>query len=278
MGMTLDGKRVLVTGASSGIGAALAEGFAARGATVGICARRPDKLEEVLARCSVHGSGHRAFTVDLAELSSAAEFALRADDELGGIDLLVNNAGIPKRRKVQALTGDVCDTVMAINYSSPVRIILALLPRMISRAAERGGAAILSISSVAARLSPPAEAAYSASKAALTAFSEGMLVDLDGTGVSVHLVNPGVIDTPLFQLPDNDPFTAPVEALPVEAIVEPVVDQLAAGTFEIYVPAWFGDVVAHKFPDVGQYLQGTIAYARQQAAAEAASAGASAAS
>lgn len=266
MTMTLDGKRVLVTGASSGIGAALAEGFAARGATVGICARRADKLAEVLARCSAHGSGHRSWTVDLAALASVGDFALRADDELGGIDILVNNAGIPKRRKVQMLDGDVCDTVMAINYSSPVRIILALLPRMIERAPQRGGAAILNISSVAARLSPPAEAAYSASKAALTAFSEGMLVDLDGTGVSVHLVNPGVIDTPLFQLPDNDPFTAPVEPLPVADIVEPVMTQLETGTFEIYVPAWFGDVVAHKFPDVGQYLQGTIAYARDQAA------------
>ncbi|HUF83001.1 MAG TPA: hypothetical protein VMQ81_00250, partial [Acidimicrobiia bacterium] len=79
------------------------------------------------------------------------------------------------------------------------------------------------------------------------------------TGVRVHVVNPGVIDTDLFQLPDNDaPIADEVEALPVEAIVDPVLAQIENGTFEIYVPEWFADVVAGKFPDTGQFLEGTI--------------------
>jgi NAD(P)-dependent dehydrogenase (short-subunit alcohol dehydrogenase family) len=259
---SLSGKRVLVTGASGGIGAALAEGFAARGATVGICARREDRLREVLARCEAHGGGHRSWTVDLADLDGVADFALRADDELGGIDVLVNNAGIPKRKRVTALDPQTVDAVMAINYSSPVRLTLALLPRLLERAEGRGGARIQFISSVAARLSPPAEAAYAASKAAVTAFAETMVLDLDGTAVSVHVVNPGVLDTELFQLPDNDPLPVAVEALPVETIVQPVVDQLEHGPFEIYVPPYFADVTARKFPDVGTYLAGTAAYLR----------------
>jgi NAD(P)-dependent dehydrogenase (short-subunit alcohol dehydrogenase family) len=263
---SLDGRRVLVTGASGGIGAALAEGFAARGAVVGICARRTERLREVLARCEQHGAGHRMWTVDLADLDGVADFGRRADDELGGIDVLVNNAGIPKRRRVTDLDPATVDAVMAINYSSPVRLTLALLPAMLERAEARGGARIQFISSVAARLSPPAEAAYAASKAAVTAFAESMVLDLDGTAVSVHLVNPGVIDTDLFHLPDNDPLTVGVEALPVDAMVQPVVDQLTSGTFEIYVPAWFADVTARKFPDVGAYLAGSAAYLRAQAA------------
>ena len=91
-----------------------------------------------------------------------------------------------------------------------------------------------------------------------------MQVDLAvaGSGVRVHVVNPGVIDTDLFHLPDNDESMADIEALPVEAIVQPVLDQLAAGTFEIYVPEWFTDIVANKFPDTGAFLEGSIAWAK----------------
>src|SRR5215467_14850652 len=100
MTYNLSGKHVLVTGASTGIGAALAEGFAKRGATVGICARRADMLNDVLERCKVHAPDSRAWTVDLADLDGLADFARRASDDLGGIDILVNNAGIPKRKNV----------------------------------------------------------------------------------------------------------------------------------------------------------------------------------
>jgi NAD(P)-dependent dehydrogenase (short-subunit alcohol dehydrogenase family) len=256
MGYSIAGKNVLVTGASSGIGAALAEGFAARGAVVGICARRADRLAEVLERVQAHSPRSRSWTVDLADLAGIEEFARRIERELGGIDVLVNNAGIPKRRHVRALAPDVVDAVMKINYLSPVRLTLALLPGLIERSSR-----VVNISSVAARLSPPSEAAYAASKAALTAWSECMQVDLHDTGVRVQVVNPGIIDTELFQLPDNDePIADDVEALPVEAIVEPVVAQLESGRFEIYVPDWFADVVGAKFPDTGAFLDGSIAW------------------
>src|SRR5207244_7687122 len=149
----------------------------------------------------------RMWVIDLADLDAVTAFAERADDELGGIDLLVNNAGIPKRRHALQLTPDVVDQVMAINYLSPIRLTLALLPRMI----KRGGGRILTISSVAARFGPPREAAYSASKAALSAFMESLAVDLDGTAIKINLVNPGVIDTPLFHLPDNETSLADLE-------------------------------------------------------------------
>ena len=90
-----------------------------------------------------------------------------------------------------------------------------------------------------------------------------MTVDLRDTEVGVHVVNPGVIDTELFHLPDNDEgFHSAVDVLPVEAIVDPVVEQLDAGTFEIYVPAWFHDVTVGKFANPQGFIEGTKEYAR----------------
>src|SRR3954447_18244962 len=103
----LKGKNVFVTGASGGIGAALAEGFAARGATVGICARHADRLDGVLRRVREDAPRSRAWTIDLSDLGGLEAFATRASGELGGIDVLVNNAGIPKRKPVQVLTSAI---------------------------------------------------------------------------------------------------------------------------------------------------------------------------
>ncbi len=258
MGYSVEGKKILVTGGSSGIGAALAEGFAERGATVGICARRADRLEEVLERCRKHSPDSRSWVIDLSQLDAIDAFAATAESELGGIDVLVNNAGIPKRRHITTLTFAEVESLMTINYLSPVRLTLALLPGLIAR-----GGRIVNISSVAARLGPPGESAYAATKAAITAFSECMAVDLRDTDVLVHIVNPGVIDTELFHLPDNDEgFHQGVDALPVDAIVQPVLDQLESGAIEIYVPEWFNDIAAGKFGNPQGFIDGTKEYAR----------------
>jgi short-subunit dehydrogenase len=256
----LQGKNVLVTGASGGIGAALAEGFAARGATVGICARRADRLDTVLGRLREHAPESRSWTIDLSDLGALEGFAKQASDELGGIDVLVNNAGIPKRKPVQVLTPAIVDELMLINYLSPVHLTLALLPEMI----ERGGR-IVFVSSVAARLSPPAEASYAATKAAISAWAECMKVDLRDTEVAIHVVYPGVIDTELFHLPGNDPLPATgVEMLPVDAMVEPVLGAIESGKFEVSVPDWFDKVFEGKYKDVEAFLNGTIAFVRAQ--------------
>ena len=264
MGYPIAGKKVFITGASSGIGAGLARGLAARGATVGICARREAELAAVLADCRRHAPASRMWRADLAQLDRLEALAARAWDELGGIDVLINNAGIPKRRVVTELTPAVVEQVMAINFYSPVRLILALLPRML---AQRGGR-IVNVSSVAARLGPPHEAAYSASKAALTAFSEGMAMDLCDLPVKVHVVNPAIIDTPLFQLPDNEaPISDEVQALPVEAMVEAVLRQLDEDRFEVYVPESFAQYAAHRAKDIDGSIAGAKAWLRGKLAA-----------
>ena len=150
---------------------------------------------------------------------------------------------------------------MAINYASPVRLTLALLPGMV----VRGRGRVITISSVAARLGPPHEAAYAASKAAISAFMEGAAVDLDGTGIELHLVNPGIIDTELFHLPDNEPTMATIDALPVSALVDAVLAQIDAGTFEIYVPEWFQDIAAQRYGNLGAFVEGTKEFVRANA-------------
>jgi len=258
VGYDVGGKRVLVTGASSGIGAGLAVAFAKAGATVGICARREERLKEVLARCTEHAPASRMWVTDLSvpdEVDGLADAAVAA---FGGVDVLVNNAGVPKRRHVTRLEIATVEAVASLDYLSPVRLTLALLPQML----ERGEGRIVNVSSVAATLSSPGEAAYAAAKAALSVWSEGMAVDLWDTGVKVLVVYPGVVDTELFTLPDNDPFTAEVEKITVDECVEAVMAALSREELQVYVPAWFADVAARKAADVGGFLAGTAAYVR----------------
>jgi NAD(P)-dependent dehydrogenase (short-subunit alcohol dehydrogenase family) len=259
-GWELEGSCVLVTGASSGIGAGLAEGFATAGATVGICARRRDRLDEVADRCRGHGVEVHAWTTDLADPAQVDALAVDAVEAMGRVDVLVNNAGIPKRRHTSRLDPDTVARVMEVNYLAPVRLTLALLPAML----ERGAGRIVNLSSVAATLSPPGESAYAASKAALTVFSESMAVDLWDTGVGVLVVYPGVVDTELFTLPDNDPFTAPVEFIGVDELVAAVLGALARGDLEIYVPDYFKEFALGKANDVEGFLRGSAEFVRDR--------------
>jgi short-subunit dehydrogenase len=200
--MTLAGQRVLVTGASSGIGAAAAVTFAEAGATVGLVARREDRLREVAARCGEVGPAARHWAADLADLDGIASLAATVEAELGGVDVLVNNAGVPKRRKVTALTPEEAEEVMAINYFSPVRLTLALLPGMVTR----GHGHVVNVSSMGAHMVAFGTGAYAATKAALELFTEALYLELQGTGVAAHLFVPGSTDTEFSTPKDgNDP-------------------------------------------------------------------------
>jgi short-subunit dehydrogenase len=239
---------VLVTGASSGIGAATARAFAARGDTVGICARREDRLAEVLA--DLPGGKHWA--VDLSDLDGIDDFAARADDELGGIDVLVNNAGIPKRRRTTTMTAVDVESVMAMNYFSPVRLTLAVLPRML----ERGRGDVVNVSSMGVHLVAFGVGAYSASKAALELFTEALYVELPGTGVRAHLVVPGTTATE-FSTPreGNDPPLppGPTAATP-EEVASAIVAAVDSDDYVSYATASDAQVSAKKAADPNGFL------------------------
>jgi short-subunit dehydrogenase len=132
---------------------------------------------------------------------------------------------------------------------------------------DRSSGLVVNVSSVAAVLSSPGEAAYDASKAALSVFSEAMAVDLWNTGVRVLIVYPGVVDTELFTIPDNDPLSPTIPKIPASELVDGVLDAIARDALEVYVPAWFRELASGKAADVEGFLAGSAAWVREQGGA-----------
>jgi short-subunit dehydrogenase len=246
-----NGRIVLVTGASSGIGAAVARELASRGDTVALVARRADRLDEVLGDCRVRAPASARWSADLSDPSSAANLALEIWDHYGGLDVVINNAAVPMRRHVTRLTMTEVERTMRINYFSPVAISLAVLPRMV----ERGSGTIVNVSSLGGRLGITCEAAYSGSKFALAGWSESMAIDLDRSGVSVKLILPGSIDTEIWDQPDNDPplYDGPKD--PPESIAGGIVDAIDSDHFEHYLPDMKA-VVEFKTSDIDGFMVG----------------------
>ena len=260
---SLAGRKILVTGASSGIGADTALLLAERGATVGLVARRVDRLDEVLERCRSHTPDSQRWVADLSDLATAAQVADDAWTAFGGLDAVVNNAAIPKRRRAIDLTIEEIEQVMRTNFLSPTQITLRLLPRLLE--ADHG--VILNVSSLAGRLGVPNEPAYAASKFALCGWSESLAIELAGTGVRVRLVLPGAIDTEIWDQPDNDPsfYDGPKEpagdvALAIVRAIE-LADDAAGdgGPFETYIPD-LKSVVEFKTTDADSYLAGAASF------------------
>ncbi len=186
---------VIITGASSGIGEHLAVEFASRGASIVICARRAERLHAVSNRCSKHGHPVEAIVGDLATPGFAAELVDRAVSRFGRLDIVVNNAGVSKHKYFYDVTADDISSTMDINFRAPAFLTLAAVPVFL----RQGGGSIVNISSVAGRLAPPHEAVYAASKFALTGFSEGLAVDLAGSGIHTGVIHVGPIDTEIWE-------------------------------------------------------------------------------
>lgn len=254
--MDLLGSTVLLTGASSGIGAALAPMLAAKGATVAITGRRADKLDEVLASCRSHVGGCEAFVVDLGDRSAVEALPARVEAAVGPIDVLVNNAGTPKRRAVQEIAFDAVASTMAVNFEAPVLLTLALLPGML----ERDSGCIVNVSSFGGRAGIPAEAAYCASKFALCGWTEALALDLWHTGVDVRLVIPGAIDTDIWDRPDNDPAHYQGELEPPTTVADAIVAAIEGEAFEVYAPD-LRPIAEFKTSSIDDYLAGARAMA-----------------
>lgn len=257
------GSRVLVTGASSGIGAVAAERLADRGVSVGLVARRADRLEEVLQRCRRGAPESRAWVADLSDLEAAEALAAETWDDFGPLDAVVHNAGIPLRRHVTALTAADLDAALRVNYLAPVRMTLVQLPRLLAR--DQG--TIVYVSSLAGRVGVPREAAYAASKFALCGFAESLRIDLDGTNVAVRLVLPGAIDTEIWDQPGNDPpvYHGPLE--PAGDVADAIVAAIEGDRFEVYVPD-LRSIVEFKTADPETFLAGAADMARSALAGD----------
>jgi short-subunit dehydrogenase len=197
--MELRGKRVLITGASRGIGESLAHAFAGAGARVALVARSRDSLESLAAELG--GTVHPA---DLADSTQVAGLIQRVEDDGGPIDVLVNNAGIESTAGFTDAPDDELRRITDVNYIAPAELCRQVIPGML----RRGGGHIVNVSSLSGVMMFPGLVTYSASKAALSHFTAGLRTDFRGLPIGTTLVELGPIPTDLLAKADNYQPTA----------------------------------------------------------------------
>ena len=184
----MSGKAVWITGASSGIGAALARAYAKRGCRLILSGRNQAALAEVAAQC---GDGHLILPFDTADFGAAAQAADKAWDWSGGINVLVNNAGISQRSLAVDTDFSVYQKMIDIDLLGPICLTQALLKRMVARKTGQ----IVMISSLAGKVGSPLRTAYCAAKHGLIGYADALRIELAGHGISVIGVTPGSIRT-----------------------------------------------------------------------------------
>ncbi len=222
------GRRVWIIGASSGIGAALAEALAARGAKLALSARREDRLKDLAARL---GGEAFALALDITQLDSLRAADAELVSRWGGYDLVVLMAGDYKAMHAWEIDLAYVRQVLDINLGGFFNGLSVVVPRFL--AARAGGIAL--VSSVAGYRGLPKSLVYGPSKAALINLAEALYLDLKPKGLDVYVINPGFVKTPMTE--QND-FRMPALIEPEEAARE-IVAGLEAGAFEIHFPKRF---------------------------------------
>lgn len=197
--MDLHGRRVLVTGASRGIGESLARSFAASGAKVALAART-----EAALRSLADEIGGTVHPVDLADPAQVATFVHRVEDEAGPVDVLVNNAGIDITKSITDTTADELQRITQVNYLAPAELCRQAIPRML----RRGQGHLVNVSSLAGVAVFPGMVTYAATKAALSHFTSGLRADLKKLPVGTTLVELGPIPTDMLEHVDSYEPTA----------------------------------------------------------------------
>ncbi len=181
--MELAGRTALLTGATGGLGQAIAKALAARGASVALSARKAEALEALAAE--LPGEGHKVVPADLAEPGAAERLAADAGD----VDILVANAGLPGTGWLADFTPEQVKRALRVNLEAPMLTAQALFPAMV----ERGSGHLVFISSLSGKAASPRSSIYNATKFGLRGFALGLRMDLAPKGVGVSLVSPGFV-------------------------------------------------------------------------------------
>jgi short-subunit dehydrogenase len=248
--MKWSGATALVTGASRGIGRAVAKQAAAKGARVGLLARNQADLEAVRAGI---GSTATVAPADIAVRAEVDDAVKRVEAELGPIDILVANAGIGAYGPFADIDIDAVEQLVQVNLLGTVYPIKAVLPGML----ERGRGHIVVVSSVAGRFGSPLEAAYASTKFAQIGLAEALSVEVAGKGVGVSIVNPGVVDTDFFEARGHlydRPFPKPISA---DRVAAGVINAVEKNKAEVFVPGPFKYAVAVRHVAPRLYRWGT---------------------
>lgn len=235
--MSFADRVIWVTGASSGIGEALASAFAADGAKLVLSARRQTELERVKASC-VNPAAIALLPFDVTETELAPTHAARAIAAFGRVDMLVNNAGVSQRSLVKDTMLTVDERLMRVNYLGPVALSKALLPHFLTRGEGR----FVAITSVVGKFGTPWRSGYAASKHALHGWFDTLRAELVATGIGVTLVTPGGIRTAVARealTGDGSPLgyddNLQMKGLSAEEAARRILLGVAAGRDEIFI-------------------------------------------
>lgn len=193
----LGGRVAVVTGASSGIGAATAEHLAGLGARVALLARRAERLDELAARIEKSGGRALPLAVDVTDEAAVNAAAERVAAELGDADLVLNNAGVMLPSPVEALATDVWRQQLDLNAGGVLNVVGGFTPQLLRSAAERGVADLVNVSSVAAFGVFARFAVYAGTKAFVSHFSRNLRAELGPRNVRVTALEPGIVGTEL---------------------------------------------------------------------------------
>jgi hypothetical protein len=226
--------RVVITGASSGIGRALAAEYARRGATIGLIARRAELLRELASDLKVHTALYALDVRDAAGLTRSAEdFRTR----FGSPDVVIANAGVSAGTSTERSEDRaVFQEILEVNAMGMVNTFMAFLPAM----RTAGSGTLVGIASVAGFRGLPGSGAYSASKAAAIAYLESLRVELRGTGISVITISPGYVATPMTE---HNPYPMPF-IIPADLAARRMVDAIARRKRHVVIPWQMGIVGA----------------------------------
>jgi NAD(P)-dependent dehydrogenase (short-subunit alcohol dehydrogenase family) len=201
-------RTVLITGASSGIGRALAVEYARGGASLALCARREGELEQTGAEARAAGGSATCIPLDVTDVDAVAEAVRRSERDLGSLDMVVANAGRGDTQLGTRLTWADVGPVFDVNVRGAIGTLVAAIPVFVAQ--QHGH--LVGVSSLAGIRGLPTSAAYSASKAALSAFLESLRIDLAPVGIRVTDVQPGFVATPINEHARHPmPFRWPVE-------------------------------------------------------------------
>lgn len=244
-------KVVFLTGASSGIGEGLAMAVAKKGAALGLVARRMELLHDLKKKCENVGGTARAFAVDVTDENPMQAAADDMIAEFGRIDMLIANAGIGGNdADTRALKPASVKKVIDTNLIGAVNSVHAVLPQML----RQGSGHLVAISSLAGIRGLPKSAAYSASKAGMTAFFESVRLDTKHSGIDVTIIHPGFIRTPLTAgRANNMPFLMELEnAIPLFIKAIEKKKKFSAFPWQLativragkFMPAWLYDRIA----------------------------------